>query len=114
MAQKCQNRRRLAPHANLIEEQLIAIISKINISSGSEERWVDTGASRHVCYDRALLKTYFDVEDKKVLLGDSHSTKVVGTGEVELKFTFGKIVILKDCSTYSRDEKKLGFRLPSY
>ena len=31
-----------------------------------------------------------------MLLCDSHSTKVVGTGEVELKFTSRKIVILKD------------------
>ena len=31
-----------------------------------------------------------------MLLGDSHSTKVVGTGKVELKFTSEKNVILKD------------------
>ena len=31
-----------------------------------------------------------------MLLSDSHSTKVAGTGEVELKFTSGKTVILKD------------------
>ena len=30
------------------------------------------------------------------LLGDSHSTGVAGTGEVELKFTSGKTVILRD------------------
>ena len=57
---------------------------------------MDTGASRHVCYDRDMFKSYSDSEDKKVLLGDSHSTKVAGTGELVLKFTSGKTIILKD------------------
>ena len=43
-----------------------------------------------------MFKSYSDSEDKKVLLGDSHSTKVAGTGEVVLKFTSGKTIILKD------------------
>ncbi|XP_038882321.1 uncharacterized protein LOC120073565 [Benincasa hispida] len=34
--------------------------------------------------------------DKNILLGDHHSTKVVGIGEVELKFTSGKTLTLKD------------------
>ncbi|PON99483.1 Zinc finger, CCHC-type, partial [Trema orientale] len=96
MARNCRNRRRPAPQANLTEEQLIAMISEINIVGGSEGWWVDTGASRHVCNNRALFKTYSETEDKKVLLGDSHTTIVAGTGEVELKFTSGKTLILKD------------------
>ncbi|KAF1866344.1 hypothetical protein Lal_00024353 [Lupinus albus] len=35
-------------------------------------------------------------DNKKVLLGDSHTTIVAGTSDVELKFTFGKTLILKD------------------
>ena len=31
-----------------------------------------------------------------MLLGDSHITTVAGTGDVELKFTSGKTLILKD------------------
>ena len=46
--------------------------------------------------DRTMFKSYSESEDKKVLLGDSHSTIVAGSGEVELKFTSGKTVILKD------------------
>ena len=72
------------------------MISEINLVDGSEGWWVDTSASHHVCYDCTLFKIYFVADDKKVLLSDSHSTKVVGTGEVELKFASRKIVILKD------------------
>ncbi|XP_014626187.1 uncharacterized protein [Glycine max] len=57
---------------------------------------VDTGASRYVCYDRVMIKTYMNVENKKVLLGDSHTTTVAGTRDVELKFTSEKTLILKD------------------
>ena len=65
--------------------------------SGSEGWWADSGASHHVCYDRPVLKIYSESDDeKKVLLGDSHATKVLGTGNVELKFTSERIVILKD------------------
>jgi len=63
---------------------------------GSNGWWVDTGASDHVCYDRAMFKTYTNVENKKVLLGDSYTTTVAGTRDVELKFTSRKTLILKD------------------
>ncbi|KAL5790228.1 hypothetical protein ACOSQ2_005116 [Xanthoceras sorbifolium] len=43
-----------------------------------------------------MFKSYSETVDKKMLLGDSHSTIVTGTGEVELKFTSRKVVILKD------------------
>ncbi|KAI9182132.1 hypothetical protein LWI28_022386 [Acer negundo] len=72
------------------------MISDFNLVDGSEGWWVDTGASCHVCYDRSMFKSYSNVVDKKLLLGDSHSTVVAGSGEVELNFTSGKTVILKD------------------
>ena len=43
-----------------------------------------------------MFKTYKAVDDKKVLLGDAHTTTVAGIGDVELKFTSGKTLILKD------------------
>ena len=43
-----------------------------------------------------MFKTYTNVENKKVLLGDSHTTTIVGTRDVELKFTSRKTLILKD------------------
>ncbi|KAI9156323.1 hypothetical protein LWI28_004342 [Acer negundo] len=43
-----------------------------------------------------MFKSYSNVVDKMVLLGDSHSTVVAGSGEVELNCTSGKTIILKD------------------
>ena len=43
-----------------------------------------------------MFKTYSEAEDKKVLLNDSHTTVVAGTRDVELKFTSGKNVTLKE------------------
>ena len=69
------------------------MISEVNLVDRFEGQWVDIGAFCHVCYDRAMFKSYSNVVDRRVLLGDSHSTIV--SREVELKFTSGKSLILK-------------------
>ncbi|RZC12050.1 hypothetical protein D0Y65_012028 [Glycine soja] len=74
----------------IAQESYIAVTTEINMIGESDGWWVDTGASCHVCYDRATFKTYTNVEKKeKVLLGDSHTTTIVGTGDVELKNSGG-------------------------
>ena len=44
----------------------------------------------------AYLKKYNETKDKNILLGDHHTTKVVGIGEVKLKFTSSKTLVLKE------------------
>ena len=64
---------------SMIEEPFITMISKINLIGGSEGWWVDVGASHQICYDRIMFKTYTKtIDDRTVLLGDSHTTKFVG------------------------------------
>ncbi|XP_073223462.1 uncharacterized protein [Cicer arietinum] len=96
MARKCRNKSGPTQYANLTEDKFIDMITEINLVDGSDGWWVDIDASQHVCYDRAMFKTYTAAEDKKVLLGDSHTTSVACIEDVELIFTFGKTLILKD------------------
>lgn len=65
MARYCWNIH-CALFANFTEESVVAMILEINIIMDSEGWWVDIGVSRHVCYDCALFKKYFEADDKKV------------------------------------------------
>jgi len=56
-----------------------------------------------------MFKTYTADDDQKVLLGDSHTTEVAGIGDVELKFTSGKTLILKDVMHTPKIRKNLVF-----
>lgn len=100
MARNCRFPKRerggTTTEANMVEETFVAMISEINMIGGSEGWWIDSGAARHVCKDRSLFKSYSEADDQKVLLGDSHTTKVLGSGEVDLKFTSGKTLTLKN------------------
>ena len=83
--------------ANVIEEPLVAMVTEINILKGLGGWWIDSGATRHVCYDKTWFKTYTILDEKKkIMLGDSHTIEVMGIGEVLLKFTSGREITLKD------------------
>ena len=58
--------------------------------------WVDTGANIHVCADISMFSSYQGLQGVSILMGDGLHASIRGVGMVDLKFTLGKIVQLKN------------------
>ena len=58
--------------------------------------WIDTGANVHVCADICMFSSYHTVWDFSVLMGNGSHASVHGVDTVDLKFTSGKIVQLRN------------------
>ena len=73
------------------------MITEVHMTSAAEnsfEWWYDSSATIHV-YCRTLFKEYVETGNGlDVLMGNHNSTKVLGTGTVELKLSSGKKLVL--------------------
>ena len=58
--------------------------------------WIDTGANVHVCSGISMFTSYQVARDSSVLMGNGSHASVRGVGTVDLKFTSGKIVQLRN------------------
>ena len=73
----------------------------------SPEWWVDTGANIHVCVDASLFSSYQDGRTSSLLMGNGSHARVFGVGTVNLKFTSGKTVQLKNVQHVPTIKKNL-------
>ena len=90
--------------ANVIEDiskdlsdiNLTTVIFEVNlVGSNPKEWWIDTGATRHVCYDKKMFSTFEPIETgEKVFIGNSTTSEFKGQGKVVLKMTSGKEMTL--------------------
>ena len=62
----------------------------------SPEWLIDTSANVHVCVDASMFSSYQVTGTPPVLMGNGSHAFVRGVGTVDLKFTSGKIVWLKN------------------
>ena len=79
------------------------------------EWWVDTGANVHVCADISMFTSY-QARGSSVMMGNGLHATVLGVGTVDLKFTSGKMVQLKNVQHVPSIKKNLvsGSRLMKY
>ena len=62
----------------------------------SPDWWVDTGANIRVCADISLFSSYQVGRGSSLLMGNGMHAAVLSAGTVNLKFTSGKIVQLRN------------------
>ncbi|XP_072077921.1 uncharacterized protein [Arachis hypogaea] len=75
-----------------VQNMHIGMVTEVNIATQGKslEWWLDSGATVRICNYRNQLKTYEEVNNREVLMGNDNSAKVCGQGSVELNFTSGK------------------------
>ena len=72
-------------------------MSEINLVKNTNEWWVDTRATRHICSDKKIFSTYQFVEyGEQLFMGNSSTSKVEGKGNVVLKMSSEKELTLND------------------
>nr|CAI44606.1 P0650D04.10 [Oryza sativa Japonica Group] len=108
LARKCPQRKGMKAPAGQTSKSANVTIGNTGDGSGygnlptvfsvnqSTNWWVDTGANVHVCADISLFSSYQVARGSTVLMGNGSHASVHVVGTVDLKFTSGKIVQLKN------------------
>ncbi|KAK6145739.1 hypothetical protein DH2020_022559 [Rehmannia glutinosa] len=81
---------------SLQEMSLAVVVSECNNVGNPREWWVDTGATRHICADKAMFSNYKLVGGELLFMENSASSKVEGQGKITLKMTSGKELVLNN------------------
>ncbi|GJW62171.1 hypothetical protein Tco_0111506 [Tanacetum coccineum] len=101
----------------MVSEMNIGMIHELymaSVTTTTDDWWYDSGATTHVCNNKDLFKTYKETEDgHEVMMGDSHTSMVIGSRNVEIQFTSRKKLILINVLHVPNIRKNLvsGFKL---
>nr|GFA27545.1 retrovirus-related Pol polyprotein from transposon TNT 1-94 [Tanacetum cinerariifolium] len=93
----CKNPKKKNQNSNKKDESANAVEQELHMASvtTTNDWWYDSGATTHVCNNRDLYKTYKKTKDgHEVMMGDNHTSKVIGIGNVEIQFISGKKLTL--------------------
>ncbi|GJZ35132.1 zinc finger, CCHC-type containing protein, partial [Tanacetum coccineum] len=114
--QKCVEQVDTTEITAMVSEMNIGMIQELHMASvtTTDDWWYDSGATTYVCNNRDLFKTYKETADgHEVMMGDNHTSKVIGSGNVEIQFTSGKKLTLMNVLHVPNIRKNLvsGFKL---
>lgn len=78
-------------HMAIVSEKRISMIIELNIVIlMNSNRFLDSGATIHVCHEKEQLTKYQTaINNQKVLMENHNFPKVLWKGSVEIQFTFG-------------------------
>ncbi|GKD37904.1 zinc finger, CCHC-type containing protein [Tanacetum coccineum] len=89
----CKNPKKKNQNSNKKDESANAVeqVDTTKITA----MWYDSGETTHVYNNRDLFITYKETKDgHEVMIGDNHTSKVIGSGNVDIQFTSEKKLIL--------------------
>ncbi|GKC90081.1 hypothetical protein Tco_1150730 [Tanacetum coccineum] len=77
------------------DNNFVSMISEAFSLEEEKSWWVDSGATRHVCKDQTMFKTY-EPSYSMLYIGNHSTAQVKGKGKIDLVFSFGNILTLND------------------
>nr|GEU38748.1 zinc finger, CCHC-type [Tanacetum cinerariifolium] len=77
------------------DKNFVAMISEAFSLEEEKSWWVESGATWHVCNDQAMFKTY-EPSESMLYMGNHSTAQVKGNGKIDLIFTYGNTLTLKD------------------
>ncbi|KAL0293444.1 UNVERIFIED_CONTAM: hypothetical protein Sangu_2523800 [Sesamum angustifolium] len=81
---------------DLGELNLSTVVFEASLVDNPREWWIDTDATRHICSDKEMFSTYTPINGRKLFMGNSATSNIVGLVNVVLKMTSGKELTLID------------------
>ncbi|GJR12583.1 zinc finger, CCHC-type containing protein [Tanacetum coccineum] len=77
------------------DNNFVAMISEAFSLEEEKSWWVDSGATRHVCNDQTMFKTY-EPSYSMLYMGNHTTAQVKGKGKIDLVFTSSNTLTLND------------------